>query len=190
MATAMERGHLTSVRAVTRVPPDATTTMDGREKATGFNRPPDPPRVGLNPIEFPHHEESMGLSAQKGRTRGWRQTARCYQTFYASAYNGECPIQIDTSTPSCRNSGFGAGLCTSSSATNKGQRGMLRQWDERQGAPDCFRETCLSSQDPANGKRDLKREREQARTAPAVDHRSPPRMLPACSLQEETASPS
>jgi hypothetical protein len=31
---------------------------------------------------------------------------------YASASNGECPIQIDTSTPSCGNSRFGCWPCT------------------------------------------------------------------------------
>ncbi|MGO8816642.1 MAG: hypothetical protein ACLQVG_18550 [Terriglobia bacterium] len=31
---------------------------------------------------------------------------------YASASNGECPIQIDTSTPSCGNSRFGCWTCT------------------------------------------------------------------------------
>ena len=32
--------------------------------------------------------------------------------FYANASNGECPIQIDTSTPSCGNSRFGCWTCT------------------------------------------------------------------------------
>ena len=31
---------------------------------------------------------------------------------YASVSNGECPIQIDTSTPSCGNSRFGCWTCT------------------------------------------------------------------------------
>jgi len=31
---------------------------------------------------------------------------------YASASNGECPIHINTSTPSCGNSRFGCWTCT------------------------------------------------------------------------------
>jgi 3'-phosphoadenosine 5'-phosphosulfate sulfotransferase (PAPS reductase)/FAD synthetase len=48
---------------------------------------------------------------------------------YASASNGECPIQIDTSTPSCGNSRFGCWTCTVVDR-DKASEGLLASGDD------------------------------------------------------------
>lgn len=47
---------------------------------------------------------------------------------YASASNGECPIQTDTSTPSCGNSRFGCWTCTVVDR-DKASEGLLASGD-------------------------------------------------------------
>ncbi len=75
---------------------------------------------------------------------------------YASASNGECPIQIDTSTPSCGNSRFGCWTCTVVDR-DKASEGLLASGDERMEKLIEFREKLLFFRDPANGKRDTRR---------------------------------
>jgi len=99
---------------------------------------------------------------------------------YELASNGECPIQIDTGTPSCgafslsASTGERAGvrcripalstLNFQSSTLNssrvverdKASEGLFASGDERMEQLIEFRETLLFYQDPANGKRDLK----------------------------------
>lgn len=75
-------------------------TMAGREKRNGLNRHPDLPRVWVsNPIEFLTTEEVWAWLLQKPNP--WGGDNRPLYKLYASAANGECPIQIDTSTRSC-----------------------------------------------------------------------------------------
>lgn len=69
---------------------------------------------------------------------------------YASASNGECPIQIDTPER------FRGWTCTVVER-DKASEGLLASGDERMEKLIEFRETLLFYQDPANGKRDLKR---------------------------------
>lgn len=81
-------------------------TMAGREARNGLRRHPDLPRVWVsNPIEFLSTEEVWAYLLQKPNAWGWDN--KPLYRLYASASNGECPIQIDTSTPSCGNSRFG-----------------------------------------------------------------------------------
>lgn len=75
---------------------------------------------------------------------------------YASASNGECPIQIDTSTPSCGNSRFGCWTCTVVDR-DRASEGLLASGDERMEKLIEFRKTLLFYRDPANGKRDTRR---------------------------------
>jgi len=75
---------------------------------------------------------------------------------YASASNGECPIQIDTSTPSCGNSRFGCWTCTVVDR-DRASEGLLASGDERMEKLIEFREKLLFFRDPANGKRDTRR---------------------------------
>jgi DNA sulfur modification protein DndC len=94
-------------------------TMAARQTRNGLRRHPDPPRVWVsNPIEFLSTKEVWAYLLQNPNPRGnrplYRLYARCRagvlsaraercSALRASASNGECPIQIDTRTPSCGN---------------------------------------------------------------------------------------
>jgi hypothetical protein len=78
----------------------------------GLRRHPDLPRVWVsNPIEYLSTEEVWAYLLQKPNP--WGNDNRTLYKLYANASNGECPIQIDTSTPSCGHSRFGCWTCTS-----------------------------------------------------------------------------
>ncbi|OQB94511.1 MAG: hypothetical protein BWX84_00158 [Verrucomicrobia bacterium ADurb.Bin118] len=86
-------------------------TMAARDTRNGLNRHPGLPRVWVsNPIEFLTTEEVWAYLLQ--RPNPWGGDNRALYKLYASASNGECPIQIDTSTPSCGNSRFSCWTCT------------------------------------------------------------------------------
>ena len=130
-------------------------TMANREKRNGLNRHPDLPRVWVsNPIEFLTTEEVWAYLLQKPNP--WGGDNRPLYKLYASASNGECPIQIDTSTPSCGNSRFGCWTCTVVDR-DKASEGLLASGDERMEKLIEFRETLLEFRDPANGWRDKRR---------------------------------
>ncbi len=130
-------------------------TMAGREKRNGLNRHPDLPRVWVsNPIEYLSTEEVWAYLLQKPNP--WGNDNRALYKLYANASNGECPIQIDTSTPSCGNSRFGCWTCTVVER-DKASEGLLASGDERMEDLIAFRETLLEFQDPANNKRDMRR---------------------------------
>lgn len=130
-------------------------TMAGRESRNGLRRHPDLPRVWVsNPIEFLTTEEVWAYLLQKPNPWGG-DNYRLYK-LYASASNGECPIQIDTSTPSCGNSRFGCWTCTVVER-DKASEGLLASGDERMEKLIEFRETLLYYRNPVNGKRDARR---------------------------------
>lgn len=129
--------------------------MAGRETRNGLRRHPDLPRVWVsNPIEFLTTEEVWAYLLQK--LNPWGGDNRALYKLYASASNGECPIQIDTSTPSCGNSRFGCWTCTVVER-DKASEGLLAAGDERMEKLIEFRETLQFYRDPANGKRDMNR---------------------------------
>jgi DNA sulfur modification protein DndC len=75
-------------------------TMANRETRNGLRRHPDLPRVWVsNPIEFLSTEEVWAYLLQKPNP--WGGDNRALYKLYVNAGGGECPIQIDTSTPSC-----------------------------------------------------------------------------------------
>ena len=86
----------------------------------------------------------------------WGGDNRPLSKLYASASNGECPIQVDTSTPTCGNSRFGCWTCTVVER-DRASEGLLASGDERMEMLIEFRETLLFYRDPANGKRDTRR---------------------------------
>ena len=130
-------------------------TMASREARNGLHRHPDLPRVWVsNPIEFLTTEEVWAYLLQKPNP--WGGDNRPLYKLYASASNGECPIQIDTSTPSCGNSRFGCWTCTVVER-DKASEGLLASGDERMEKLIQFRETLQFYREPANGKRDMKR---------------------------------
>jgi len=75
---------------------------------------------------------------------------------YSNASNGECPVQIDSSTPSCGNSRFGCWTCTVVEK-DKASEGLLASGDERMEQLIEFRETLMEFRDPDNGWRDERR---------------------------------
>jgi DNA sulfur modification protein DndC len=130
-------------------------TMAGREVRNGLHRHPDLPRVWVsNPIEFLTTEDVWAYLLQKPNP--WGGDNRPLYKLYASASNGECPIQIDTSTPSCGNSRFGCWTCTVVDR-DRASEGLLASGDERMEKLIEFREKLLFFRDPANGKRDTRR---------------------------------
>ena len=130
-------------------------TMAGIEARNGLRRHPDLPRVWVsNPIEYLSTEEVWAYLLQKPNP--WGGDNRPLYKLYANASNGECPIQIDTSTPSCGNSRFGCWTCTVVER-DKASEGLLASGDERMEKLIEFRETLLYYRDPVNGKRDMKR---------------------------------
>jgi len=130
-------------------------TMAGRVRRSGLNRHPDLPRVWVsNPIEFLTTEEVWAYLLQ--RPNPWGGDNRALYKLYANASNGECPIQIDTSTPACGNSRFGCWTCTVVDR-DKASEGLLAAGDERMEHLIEFRETLLEFRDPENGWRDSRR---------------------------------
>lgn len=130
-------------------------TMSGRETRKGLCRHNDLPRVWVsNPIEFLTTEEVWAYLLQKSNP--WGGDNRALYKLYASASNGECPIQIDTSTPSCGNSRFGCWTCTVVDR-DKASEGLLATGDERMEHLLAFREILLEFRNPANGQRDNRR---------------------------------
>ncbi len=130
-------------------------TMASRENRNGLNRHPDLPRVWIsNPIEFLSTEEVWAYLLQKPNP--WGGDNRNLYKLYADASNGECPIQIDTSTPACGNSRFGCWVCTVVDR-DKASEGLLAAGDERMEHLIEFRETLLEFRNPDNLWRDNRR---------------------------------
>ena len=128
-------------------------TMASRESRNGLHRHPDLPRVWVsNPIEFLSTEEVWTYLLQNPNP--WGENNRSLFALYARS--GECPIQIDTSTPSCGKSRFGCWTCTVVER-DKASEGLLASGDERMEDLLEFRETLIHYRNPENGKRDMKR---------------------------------
>jgi DNA sulfur modification protein DndC len=130
-------------------------TMAGRETRKSLCRHPNLPRVWIsNPIEFLTTEEVWAYLLQK--TNPWGNDNRILYKVYTNASNGECPIQIDTSTPACGHSRFGCWTCTVVER-DKASEGLLAAGDERMENLIEFRETLLEFRNPENGWRDSRR---------------------------------
>ncbi len=128
-------------------------TMAGRESRNGLHRHPNLPRVWVsNPIEFLSTDEVWTYLLQNPNP--WGTNNRSLFALYARS--GDCPIQIDTSTPSCGKSRFGCWTCTVVER-DKASEGLLASGDERMEDLIEFRETLIRYRDPENGKRDMKR---------------------------------
>ncbi|MGH9890729.1 MAG: DNA phosphorothioation system sulfurtransferase DndC [bacterium] len=159
-------------------------TMAGRETRNGLRRHPDLPRVWVsNPIEFLTTEDIWAYLLQKPNP--WGSDNRPLYKLYASASNGECPIQIDTSTPSCGNSRFGCWTCTVVER-DKASEGLLASGDERMEKLIEFRETLLFYREPANGKRDNRRMNGNDGPGPLLISARRELLAKLLALQEET----
>lgn len=129
--------------------------MAGRATRNGLCRHPDLPRVWVsNPIEHLSTEEVWAYLLQKPNP--WGGDNRPLYKLYANASNGECPIQIDTSTPACGHSRFGCWTCTVVDR-DKASEGLLASGDERMEKLLEFRKTLLEFRNPENGWRDKRR---------------------------------
>lgn len=130
-------------------------SMARRDGGNGLGRHRSLPRVWVsNPIEFLSTEEVWAYLLQKPNP--WGGNNRALYKLYANASGGECPVHIDTSTPSCGHSRFGCWTCTVVDR-DRASEGLLASGDERIEKLIEFRETLLSYRDPENGKRDSKR---------------------------------
>src|SRR3989441_4072223 len=159
-------------------------TMAGREARNGLHRHPDLPRVWVsNPIEFLTTEDVWAYLLQKPNP--WGGDNRPLYKLYASASSGECPIQIDTSTPSCGNSRFGCWTCTVVDR-DKASEGLLASGDERMEKLIEFRETLLFYRDPANRKRDPRRMNGNDGPGPLLIAARRELLAKLVALQEET----
>jgi len=159
-------------------------TMAARPTRNGLRRHPDLPRVWVsNPIEFLSTEEVWAYLLQNPNP--WGGDNRPLYKLYASASNGECPIQIDTSTPSCGNSRFGCWTCTVVER-DRASEGLLASGDERMEKLIEFRETLLFHRDPANGKRDTHRMNGNEGNGPLLISSRRELLAKLLALQEET----
>jgi len=159
-------------------------TMAHRDSRNGLSRHPDLPRVWVsNPIEHLSTEEVWAYLLQ--RPNPWGSDNRALYKLYASASDGECPIQIDTSTPSCGNSRFGCWTCTVVDR-DKASEGLLAAGDERMEHLLAFRETLLEFRDPANGKRDSRRMNGNGGPGPLTIEARRELLRRLIALQEET----
>jgi DNA sulfur modification protein DndC len=159
-------------------------TMAELEVRNGLRRHPDLPRVWVSdPIEFLSTEEVWAYLLQKPNP--WGGDNRSLYKLYANASGGECPIQIDTSTPSCGNSRFGCWTCTVVDR-DKASEGLLASGDERMEKLIEFRETLPFYRDPANGKRDMKWMNGNAGPGPLTITARRELLTQLLKLQEET----
>jgi len=159
-------------------------TMAGRATRKGLRRHPDLPCVWVsNPIEFLTTEEVWAYLLQ--RPNPWSGDNRALYKLYANASNGECPIQIDTSTPACGNSRFGCWTCTVVDR-DKASEGLLAAGDERMEHLIEFRETLLEFRDPAKGYRDARRMNGHKKPGPLLITARRELLRRLLALQEET----
>ena len=162
-------------------------TMAGRETRNGLHRHPDLPRVYVsNPIEFLTTEEVWAYLLQKPNP--WGGDNRALYKLYSNASNGECPIQIDTSTPACGQSRFGCWTCTVVDR-DKASEGLLAAGDERMEHLIEFRETLLEFRDPENGWRDSRRMNGNEGPGPLLIKGRRELLKRLLKLQEETGLP-
>lgn len=130
-------------------------TMAKRETRGGLRKHSDLPRVWINnPIEHLSTEEVWAYLLQNKPP--WGGSNRELYRLYADASGGECPIQIDKSTPSCGNSRFGCWTCTVVDK-DKASEGLMNAGDERMEKLISFREILLTVREPENGYRDMRR---------------------------------
>jgi DNA sulfur modification protein DndC len=159
-------------------------TMAGREARNGLHRHPDLPRVWVsNPIEFLTTEEVWAYLLQKPNP--WGGDNRPLYKLYTNASDGECPIQIDTSTPSCGYSRFGCWTCTVVER-DKASEGLLAAGDERMEHLIRFRETLLEFRNPEKGWRDSRRMNGNEGPGPLLIKGRRELLQQLVSLQEET----
>jgi DNA sulfur modification protein DndC len=159
-------------------------TMAGRENRGRLSRHPDLPRVWVsNPIEFLTTEEVWAYLLQKPNP--WGGDNRPLYKLYTNASNGECPIQIDTSTPACGNSRFGCWTCTVVER-DKASEGLLAAGDERMGHLIEFRETLLGFRNPDKGWRDNRRMNGNEGPGPLLIKGRQELLKQLLELQEET----
>jgi DNA sulfur modification protein DndC len=162
-------------------------TMAGRTSRSGLNRHPDLPRVWVsNPIEFLTTEEVWAYLLQK--RNAWGGDNRALYKLYANASNGECPIQIDTSTPACGNSRFGCWTCTVVER-DKASEGLLAAGDERMEHLIEFRETLIEFRNPDKGWRDHRRMNGSESPGPLLIKGRRELLKRLLRLQEETGLP-
>ena len=160
-------------------------TLAGRETRNGLTRHPDLPRVWVsNPIQFLTTEEVWAYLLQT--PAAWGGSNRELYKLYNAAGGGECPIQIDTSTPACGNSRFGCWTCTVVEK-DKASEGLLQSGDERMEHLLGFRETLLEFRDPANGYRDMKRKNGADGPGPLKNEGRRELLKRLLKLQEETS---
>jgi len=159
-------------------------TMAGRPTRKGLRRHPDLPRVWVsNPIEFLTTGEVWAYLIQKANP--WGGNNRSLYKLYADASNGECAIQIDTSTPSCGNSRFGCWTCTVVDR-DKASEGLLAAGDERMEHLIEFREILLRFRDPEKGYRDARRMNGHKKPGPLLITARRELLRRLLALQEET----
>lgn len=130
-------------------------TLANHETRSGLRRHSDLPRVWINnPIEHLSTEEVWAYLLQNKPP--WGGSNRELYRLYADASGGECPVQIDKSTPSCGNSRFGCWTCTVVDR-DKASEGLLNAGDERMEQLISFRDILIEYRNPENGKRDTRR---------------------------------
>ncbi|MCX6938537.1 MAG: DNA phosphorothioation system sulfurtransferase DndC [Verrucomicrobia bacterium] len=116
-------------------------TLANYEVRNGLRRHPNLPNVAVsNPIEKMTTEEVWAYLLQ--HPAPWGGTHKELYRLYNNAGGGECPVHLDTSTPSCGSSRFGCWTCTVVER-DKASEGLLASGDDRMEPLIGFRSTLL-----------------------------------------------
>ena len=159
-------------------------TLAERETRNGLTKHPDLPRVWVsNPIQFLSTQEVWAFLLQHPPVWGG-SNSELYK-LYNAAGGGECPIQIDTSTPACGNSRFGCWTCTVVERDSASE-GLLESGDERMEHLLKFRDTLMEFRDPEKGYRDMRRMNGAAGPGPLKISARRELLKRLLSLQKET----
>lgn len=127
-------------------------TLADYEVRNGLRKHPNLPRVAVsNPIENLTTEEVWAYLLQ--HPAPWGGTHKELYRLYNNAGGGECPVHLDTSTPSCGSSRFGCWTCTVVER-DKASEGLLASGDDRMEPLIAFRARLQFYQNPESNKRD------------------------------------
>ena len=127
-------------------------TLADYEVRNGLRKHPNLPRVAVsNPIENLTTEEVWAYLLQ--HPTPWGGTHKELYRLYNNAGGGECPVHLDTSTPSCGSSRFGCWTCTVVER-DKASEGLLASGDDRMEPLIAFRARLQFYQNPESNKRD------------------------------------
>lgn len=154
----------------------------------GLSRHEDLPRCWIaTPIEFVTTDQVWEylLDERKKFITPWGGDNQSLFQLYKDASGGECPLVVDSSTPSCGNSRFGCWVCTVVDR-DKASEGLLASGDKKMETLLRFRDTLIEYRDPENGYRHMVRKNGQEGAGPLRIEACKKLLEQLLALQQET----